>query len=213
MRVRLRRRQGHFDLDLRFEGAPCGVTALCGPSGAGKTSVIAMIAGLIRPDAGSIVIGGRCLFDSELGVNLPPEKRRVGCVFQDGRLFPHLSVRSNLCYGMNLIPAARRRVSLDQAVDLLGMGHLLERRPKNLSGGEKQRVAIGRALLASPSLLLMDEPLASLDEERKAELLPFIKRINREFLVPVLYVSHAMDEVRALADTVIRLRDGRVAEE
>jgi molybdate transport system ATP-binding protein len=208
--VRARRRQGRFLVDVDFAGAQAGVTALYGPSGAGKSSVVGMIAGLARPDSGLIVVGGRVLFDSARGIDLPPEKRRLGCVFQDGRLFPHLSVLSNLYYGMKLVAPPERRIPPEQVIDLLGIGHLLERSPKNLSGGEKQRVAVGRALLISPAALLMDEPLASLDPARKDELLPYIARIGREFSMPVLYVSHSLPEIRRLTDTVVFLRNGRV---
>jgi molybdate transport system ATP-binding protein len=169
-----------------------------------------MIAGLARPDSGLIVVGGRILFNSARGVNLPPEKRRLGCVFQDGRLFPHLSVRSNLTYGMKLVAPSERRIPPEQVVALLGIEHLLDRSPKNLSGGEKQRVAIGRALLISPAALLMDEPLASLDPARKDELIPYIARVGRKFSMPVLYVSHSLPEIRRLTETVVFLRNGRV---
>lgn len=212
IRVAVKRRQGKLDLDVSFTG-DTGVTALFGHSGAGKTSVINMVAGLARPDQGYISIGERCLFDSERGINLPPEKRRVGYVFQEGRLFPHLSVRSNLTYGLKLVPAKERKIGLETVVDLLGVGHLLDRRPRLLSGGEKQRVAIGRALLTSPRVLLMDEPLASLDPERKDELLPFIARISREFSMPILYVSHAMDEIRRITEHIVILSAGKVVEE
>ena len=212
MHIEVRRVQEEFTVDVRFEGEPRGVTALYGPSGSGKTSVINMVAGLARPDSGTIVINGRCLFDAEKRIDLPPEKRRVGYVFQEGRLFPHLSVRSNLTYGMKLVPEPQRKIPLDQVVDLLGIGHLLSRRPKNLSGGEKQRVAIGRALLITPSVLLMDEPLAALDQARKEELLPYIGTIGREFGIPILYVSHALQEIRELTDTIIHLNRGRVAQ-
>lgn len=210
MDVAVKRRQGQLHIDVAFTGAASGITALYGPSGAGKTSVINMIAGLSRPDSGRIVLGGKRLFDSASGVNLPPEKRRVGYVFQEGRLFPHLSVKANLVYGMNLVPAAHRKISLDKIVDLLGIGQLLGRRPRHLSGGEKQRVAIGRALLTSPAVLLMDEPLASLDDARKEELLPFIGAVSREFTIPILYVSHALHEINALTAAVVVLREGRV---
>jgi molybdate transport system ATP-binding protein len=202
--------QGSFRLDVTFRGPVSGVTALYGPSGAGKTSIVNMVAGLSRPDAGKIDINGLCLFDAARGINLPPEKRRIGYVFQDGRLLPHLSVRSNLTYGMHRTPARQRFVAFDQVIDLLGIGHLLDRRPARLSGGEKQRVAIGRALLTSPAMLLMDEPLASLDTARKSEVLPFIMRLGREFSIPILYVSHAMDEILNLSDHMVMLHDGRV---
>ena len=213
MHVRIKRVQGAFALDVCFTGLNSGITALFGPSGAGKTSVINMIAGLVRPDSGHISVGGRVLYDSEQGIAVPPEKRRIGYIFQESRLFPHLSVRSNLTYGMRLVPAQHRKIPLDQVIALLGIEPILSRRPKNLSGGEKQRVAIGRALLTTPSVLLMDEPLASLDEGRKEELLPFISRISGEFSIPILYVSHALHEIHKLTDYVVRLQNGRVAGE
>jgi molybdate transport system ATP-binding protein len=204
------REQGNFTVNAQFLGAESGITALYGASGAGKTSIVNMVAGLMRPDSGRIALNGLCLFDSARQIDLPPEKRRIGYVFQDGRLLPHLSVRANLTYGMKLTPAARRFVKLDPVVDLLGIGHLLDRRPARLSGGEKQRVAIGRALLTSPAMLLMDEPLASLDAARKAEVLPFIMRLSHEFAVPILYVSHAMDEILNLAAHLVMIEAGRV---
>jgi molybdate transport system ATP-binding protein len=210
LEIGIRHKQGSFHLSVFFQGAESGVTALFGPSGAGKTSVVNMVAGLMRPDAGRIAINGQCLFDSARGIDLPPEKRRIGYVFQDGRLLPHLSVGSNLVYGMRRTPAGRRFVQYDPVVELLGIGHLLQRRPAKLSGGEKQRVAIGRALLTSPALLLMDEPLASLDAARKDEVLPFITQLGREFAIPVLYVSHALDEIIALATHLVMLENGRV---
>ncbi len=198
-------------MDAAFSGTKSGVTALYGPSGAGKTSIVNMVAGLMRPDEGRIDVNGLCLFDSRRGIDLPPELRRIGYVFQDGRLLPHLSVRSNLTYGMRLTPPALRFVEFDPVVELLGIGHLLDRRPARLSGGEKQRVAIGRALLTSPAMLLMDEPLASLDPPRKAEVLPFIGRLSREFAIPILYVSHVMDEILNLADRLAVVDAGRIA--
>ena len=209
--INIQRRQGDFSIDAAFQTMQGGVTALFGRSGAGKTSIISMVAGLVRPDAGRIVIGGRMLFDAKTAVNLPPEKRRIGYIFQEGRLFPHLSVRANLTYGMRLTPRDLRYVTLDEVIDLLGLAHVIDRRPAKLSGGEKQRVAIGRALLTSPSLLLMDEPLASLDDARKQEVLPFIARLSHRFSVPILYVSHSLDEILALADTLVILDNGRVA--
>jgi molybdate transport system ATP-binding protein len=168
-----------------------------------------MIAGLVRPDEGRIIVNGRTYFDSERGLNVPPEKRRFGYIFQDGRIFPHLSVKSNLTYGMNLVPSSERFVTFDQVVELLGLEHLLNRRPAKLSGGEKQRVAIGRSLLTSPHLMLMDEPLASLDDERKSEVLPFIATLPKEFAVPILYVSHSVDEILSLADYLVIVDSGR----
>ncbi len=168
-----------------------------------------MIAGLIRPSEGTISINGTTYFDSKTGVDIPPDKRRFGYIFQDGRLFPHLSVKSNLTYGMKLVPPKERFVNFGQVVELLGIKHLLPRRPASLSGGEKQRVAIGRALLTSPHLMLMDEPLASLDNERKSEVLPFIARLPKEFSLPILYVSHSVKEIRNLADTMVIMESGR----
>ena len=210
MEIRVRRQQGIFTVDAAFRGAASGVTALYGPSGAGKTSVVNMVAGLMQPDSGLITVNGLCLFDADLHINLPPERRRVGYVFQDGRLLPHLSVRANLTYGMRLTAPDRRFIKLDQVVDLLGIGHLIHRRPATLSGGEKQRVAIGRALLTSPAILLMDEPLASLDAARKIEVLPFISRLGREFTIPILYVTHALDEILQLATYLVLMEQGRV---
>jgi molybdate transport system ATP-binding protein len=206
----LKRKQGNFSIETSFSAKEAGVTALFGRSGAGKTSVINMVAGLVRPDRGHVIVNGRRLFDSQRGINVSPEHRGFGYIFQDGRLFPHLSVRSNLTYGMNLTPRARRYVTLEQVVELLGIRLLLERRPAKLSGGEKQRVAIGRALLTSPTLLLMDEPLASLDGARKAEVLPFIARLPRELSIPILYVTHSVGEILRLADTLVVLDSGSV---
>lgn len=204
------RKQGDFFLDVKMETGP-GVTALFGPSGSGKTSVINLVAGLSRPDVGRIAVDGRVLFDSEKGINLAPEERRLGYVFQEGRLFPHLDVAANLRFGRNRIPKPERTIAFDDVVDVLGIGHLQDRRPAGLSGGEKQRVAIGRALLACPRILLMDEPLAALDAARKAELLPFIGGLSRRFSIPILYVSHAMDEVLRLADNLVLMDAGKVA--
>ena len=211
MEIDIQRKQGSFLVNAAFQGAKSGVTALFGPSGAGKTSIVNMVAGLARPDSGRIDVNGLCLFDARLGIDLPPERRRIGYVFQDGRMLPHLSVRANLVYGMRLTPRDLRFVEFDAVVDLLGIGHLLERRPAKLSGGEKQRVAIGRALLTSPAMLLMDEPLASLDASRKAEVMPFIMRLSREFAIPILYVSHSLDEILNLADRLAILDSGSVA--
>lgn len=186
--------QGSFVLDAAFESTG-RLTALFGPSGSGKTSLINAIAGLIRPQRGRIAVDGRVLVDTGDGVFIPKHKRRIGMVFQDARLFPHLSVAANLRYGRWFAPAAERYGDIGAVVELLGIGHLLDRRPAGLSGGEKQRVAIGRALLASPRLLLMDEPLASLDEARKTEILPYIERLRDETKVPIVYVSHSVAEV------------------
>ena len=187
------------------------MTALFGRSGAGKTTLVNLIAGLVRPDAGRIAVDGETLVDTARGIDVPAHRRRIGYVFQEGRLFPHLSVRGNLLYGRRLSPrgralgVARRRSSTCSASAISST-----RRPAGLSGGEKQRVAIGRALLASPRLLLMDEPLASLDEARKAEILPYIERLRDEMRLPIVYVSHAIEEVARLADTLVLLADGKV---
>ena len=206
--VDVRRNLGATRIDATFTSPPGGITALFGRSGAGKTMVVEMLAGLVRPDSGRITVGGVTLFDSGAGIDLPPEKRRLGYVFQEGRLFPHMSVRRNLGYGMKGSGGA---ADFDQVVDLLGIRALLGRAPGSLSGGEKQRVAIGRALLASPRLLLMDEPLAALDGPRKAEILPFIERLRDELAIPIVYVTHAMDEIVRLADTMVIISDGQVA--
>ena len=210
LEIKVKKKLGRFTVDVAFSTGVAGVTSLFGRSGAGKTSVINMVAGLIPPDEGRITVRGRKLFDSEQSIDLPPEKRRCGYIFQDGRLFPHLTVKANLTYGMKLVPRTERYVSYDQVVELLGIRHLLTRRPAKLSGGEKQRVAIGRALLTSPSLLLMDEPLASLDSARKGEVLPFIARLTRELSIPILYVTHSLDEILNLADMVVLVESGKV---
>lgn len=205
----LRHRLGAFALDLSFRSEG-GVVALFGASGAGKTTVANLIAGLLRPDAGRIVVGGRELFDSERGINVPPERRRLGYVFQEDRLFPHMSVRRNLTYGRRPASATDPRVTLDQVVDILGLSELLGRRPAGLSGGEKQRVAIGRALLANPRLLVMDEPLTNLDAARRAEILGFVERLRDTFAIPILYVSHSVEEIVRLADQVVAIAAGQV---
>lgn len=206
--VDVRHRLGDFELEARFT-ASSGLTALFGRSGSGKTTLINILAGLERPRAGRIVVGDRVLFDSAAGIDLPPERRRLGYVFQEGRLFPHLSVRANLRYGARFAPAGDRHQSLDAVIWLLDLGPLLDRRPGTLSGGEKQRVAIGRALLASPRLLLMDEPLASLDAQRRGDILPYIESLRDDLGLPIVYVSHAVEEVVRLADTMVLLSDGR----
>ncbi len=205
----VRLRHGAFSLSAQFE-SEAGVTVLFGRSGSGKTTLLNAIAGLVKPDAGRIVVGGETFFDSDRRISVPVQKRRIGYVFQEGRLLPHLSVRSNLAYGRFFTPVADRYVDFDRVVSLLDLGTLLERRPRHLSGGEKQRVAIGRALLASPRLLLMDEPLASLDAARKGEILHYVERLRDEMRVPIIYVSHAIEEVTRLADTLVLVSDGRV---
>ncbi len=209
LEVDFEHRLGAFELDIHFRTG-LGLTALFGRSGAGKTSIVNAIAGLIRPANGRIVVGGSVLTDTESGIRAPVHKRRVGYVFQEARLFPHLTVRQNLLFGRWFGPRSAPWAQLDDVVDLLGIGSLLDRRPVRLSGGEKQRVAIGRALLANPLLLLMDEPLASLDGRLKDEILPYIERLRDQANVPIVYVSHAVSEVTRLASTIVLISDGRV---
>jgi molybdate transport system ATP-binding protein len=206
--LRLRHRFPGFRLDVAFEVEARGVTMLFGPSGSGKSTVIAAVAGLLRTDECRVEVDGLLLADSDRGLWLPPEQRRIGLVFQDSRLFPHMSVESNLRYGQRRAPPGRIR--LEEVVELLGIGALLGRRPRRLSGGERQRVAIGRALLAQPRLLLMDEPLASLDAARKTEILPYLARLKAGLDLPVLYVTHDLDEVARLADSLVLLEGGTV---
>lgn len=211
LKVEIAHRHGPaFALDVAFEAPSQGVTALFGPSGSGKSSVLAAVAGLLRPQRGLVALGGETLLDTARGLSLPPERRRCGVVFQDARLFPHMSVATNLRYGMRRAPAEDHGPGFEEVVELLGLAPLLDRRPRGLSGGERQRVALGRALLARPRLLLMDEPLAALDAPRRAEVLPFLARMARAARLPVLYVTHALDEVDALAGTLVLLEGGRV---
>jgi len=208
--VDIAHRQGEFTLDASFAGAG-RVTALFGRSGAGKSTLVNAIAGLVRPARGRVEVDGESLLDTQGGVWLPPHRRRIGYVFQEGRLFPHLSVRRNLNYGRWFAPKGAHYVAFDRVVETLGLAPFLARKPDTLSGGERQRVAIGRALLASPRLLLMDEPLASLDAARRHEVLAFIERLRDTFAIPIVYVSHSMDEVIRLADTMVLIDGGRVA--
>jgi molybdate transport system ATP-binding protein len=209
LEVDIKRRVGGFALDVAFAAPTPGVVALFGVSGAGKSSVVHALAGLARPDAGRIALDGEVLFDAAAGIDVPAERRRAGVVFQDARLFPHLSVAGNLRYGWKRAAAAGRRIGFDAVVALLGIAPLLDRRPHTLSGGERQRVALGRALLAQPRLLLMDEPLASLDLQRKVEVLPYLERLRGEFGLPIVYVSHDWGEVSTLADSLVLLEQGR----
>ena len=208
--VRISHGFGAFSLDVGFE-APAGVTVLYGRSGAGKTSVVNAVAGLIRPDSGRISVSGVDLLDTAKGRWVPPHRRRIGYVFQESRLFPHMNVRRNLDYGRRLARPGTPQREADRVIGMLDLDNLLERRPGDLSGGEKQRVAIGRALLANPRLLLADEPLSSLDDGHKEEIIPCFERLRDEFSVPVLYVSHSPAEVARLASSVVVLERGRVA--
>ena len=211
--VNIRHDFAGFSLAVDFAVAEPGVTALFGRSGAGKSQTVQAIAGLMRPKSGVIALNGQTVLDTGRGTFVAPRFRRVGYVFQDSRLFPHMSVTSNLLYGWrrNGHPGGERAVS--ELVELLGVGHLLDRRPSALSGGERQRIALGRALLADPQVLLLDEPMAALDAERKAEIMPYLERLRDEARIPILYVSHSLEEVTRLADHMILLAAGKVAAE
>ena len=209
LRVDVTKQLGEFSLEATFESQG-RVTGLFGASGAGKTSLINMIAGLLRPDRGSIALDGETLDDTTAHVHVPPHRRRIGYVFQDARLFPHLNVRQNLDYGRRMNRLAEDPVQHKRITDLLDIGNLLDRRPGQLSGGERQRVALGRSLLSKPRLLLMDEPLGSLDEGRKVEILPYLVRLRDEAGIPMVYVSHDAAELRQVATQIVMLRGGRV---
>lgn len=209
--VSVQQRYSGFDLDISFETSGTGITALFGPSGAGKTTVINAMAGLLKPEGGRISIGGRLLFDPSAGICVPPYRRRVGYVFQDSRLFPHLDVEANLRFGWRRAANRLGEIEVSRAVAMLGLETFLKRKPSQLSGGEKARVAIGRALLAAPDFLLMDEPLAALDYSRKQEILPYLERLRGEGRIPIVYVSHSLDEISRLANTLILIKAGRVA--
>lgn len=205
----LGKKLGDFQIDASFE-SDGGVTALFGPSGSGKTSIVAMIAGLMTPDRGRIAAGGETLFDSNAGIDVPAHRRRIGTVFQDGRLFPHMSVARNLDYGRWMTGIARDDAQFKRVTELLDIAALVKRRPGALSGGERQRVALGRALLMKPRLMLLDEPMASLDARRKAEIMPYFIRLRDETKLPMIYVSHDPNEVKALASRVVLLDGGHV---
>ena len=208
--VHLTHRFSGLSLDVQFD-APPGVTVLFGRSGSGKTTIVNAVAGLLTPDSGRVAIDDWVLLDTASKTDLPAYRRRLGYIFQEGRLFPHLTVAQNLGYGRWFAVQTAAKPERARIIDMLGLEHLLDRRPGDLSGGEKQRVAIGRALLASPRLILADEPLAALDEARKAEILPYFERLRDETKIPILYVSHSAAEVARLATTVVALDGGRVA--
>jgi len=211
--VAIRHVQGDFRLDVAFTAASGGVTALFGPSGSGKTSVVRVLAGLTRPQEGRVVLEGHTVLDTGAGIFVPPEKRRAGLVFQDARLFPHMSVEKNLLFGWRRSAVRAGAAEIARVTALLGLEPLLARSPKHLSGGEKSRVALGRALLASPDILLLDEPLASLDAARRGDILPWLERLRDIARMPIFYVSHSLDEVARLADRVVLLEAGRVKAE
>jgi len=198
-----------FEVDCAF-GTDAEVTSLCGPSGSGKTSVLSMIAGVRRPDSGRIQVGKRVLFDSAAGVQVPPEQRRIGYVFQDQLLFPHLSVEGNLLYGWRRRPKDARPIDYQRVVQVLEVGDVLQRLPHTLSGGQKQRVALGRALLCGPDLLLLDEPVASLEQPLKERILNYMDKVVKEWRVPTLFVTHMTEEVNRFAQWVVMLNAGRV---
>jgi molybdate transport system ATP-binding protein len=208
--VSVSRRQPGFALDASFRVDGPGVVALFGRSGCGKTTLVNVIAGLLPPDSGSVRLGGETLDDVSAGYHRPPERRRIGFVFQDARLFPHRDVAGNLRYGLERAPQQAGAIAFDEVVALLGLAPLLGRRPGQLSGGERQRVAIGRALLAQPRLLLLDEPLASLDATRRDDVLPYLERLHEHYAIPMVYVSHQFDEVMRLATHLVLMDAGRV---
>lgn len=202
-----------FHLDARLTIPKSGVTVLFGPSGSGKTTLLRCLAGLERSPAGFMQFGETVWQDETQDTFVPVHERPIGLVFQEPRLFPHLSVRSNLLYGFKRVPENERRIFLDEVTEVLNITHLLDRRPRFLSGGEAQRVGIGRALLTSPKLLLMDEPLAALDHERKQEILPYIRRLKSRWSIPIIYISHSLEEILQLVDTVILLKEGQIVAE
>jgi molybdate transport system ATP-binding protein len=211
--VSLQHNFGTFALDVAFEARDAAVTALFGPSGSGKTSIVNAIAGLVKPDQGRIAINGRTVLDTSSGVFVPPQHRRVGYVFQDARLFPHMTVEKNLLFGWRRSAVRAEPDEIARVIAMLGLSHLMARYPAALSGGEKSRVALGRALLASPEILLLDEPLAALDAARRNEILPYLERLRDEAKLPMIYVSHALDEVARLAHAIVVLKDGRVVQQ
>ena len=201
--------QGNFRLEAVLQSS-AQVIGLFGPSGAGKSTLLNVLAGNVTPANGKILINGKCLLDTQANLNIPMHRRRIGMVYQEGRLFPHLPVKTNLAYGMRLLPASERRFDFDLIVNLLELGHLLDKRPHTLSGGERQRVALGRALLASPDILLLDEPMASLDDRLKAQILPFLCKVKEQTSVPMIYVSHSLREILALTQQLAIIQHGEI---
>lgn len=199
----------HFTLDIQFN-LTARVTGLFGPSGSGKSTILNIIAGLVKPDNGRVTIDGQCLLDTAQHIFVPVYQRQVGLVFQDSRLFPHLSINDNLHYGYHKRQPVQQQFQPAQIIDLLQIGHLLNQRPHQISGGEQQRVAIGRALLSSPKLLLLDEPLASLDERLKDQILPFLKKVANEIKIPMIYVSHDQQEVRQICEEIVFIDNGKL---
>ena len=207
IRATLKRQQFVLDADLKLNHR---VTAIFGPSGSGKSTLLSIIAGITPPDSGRIVIDGECVFDQQSRINKPMHQRKIGLVFQDSRLFPHLTVEGNLKYGLQFLTAQSQHFELRNIVELLELGKLLEQHPHQLSGGEKQRVSLGRALLSSPRLLLLDEPLASLDEKLKNQILPFLKVVADEINIPMIYISHSKEEIMQITHNLIYIQSGRI---
>lgn len=207
--VQARLKRVNFELDAALH-LNQRVTAIFGPSGSGKSTLLGIIAGIVKPDSGRIVVDGDCLFDSDKRINKPVHERRVGLVFQDGRLFPHLNVMQNLSYALHFIPKEQQQLKLEHIAHLLEITPLLKQRPHQLSGGEKQRVALGRALLSSPRLLMLDEPLASLDDRLKSQILPFLKLVADEIQIPMIYISHSRKEIMQITSNLIHIQNGKV---
>jgi len=207
--VQARFKRPNFELDASLQ-LDHRVTAIFGPSGSGKSTLLGVIAGIIKPDSGRVFVNGECLFDSQKHINKPIHERRIGLVFQDSRLFPHLNVQQNLTYALNFIPKEQQQFNFEHIVQLLEIAPLLQQRPHQLSGGEKQRVALGRALLSSPRLLMLDEPLASLDDRLKNQILPFLKLIADEINIPMIYISHSKKEIMQITDNLINIESGQI---
>jgi molybdate transport system ATP-binding protein len=207
LHLQLRKQQGDFllELDLKVGGERIGIF---GPSGSGKSTLVNLLAGLTRPDSGQILLDGQPLFDSSNRVNLPPHRRRIAMVFQQHGLFPHLTVRKNLLYGHQRCPADEQRIELDEVAEVLEIGDLMEQKPETLSGGQSQRVALGRAILASPRLLVMDEPLSALDDDLRYRIIPYLKLVSERFRIPFVFISHSLVEMRLMADQVAVLENG-----